>query len=430
MRLGVAAADRLKTEDFDAVEVCKVGVWHPFIGPPDWVVTPEYLATLVRNTQAAVSRCPLKLGHNFEQYMLVADGLPNAGVFPPESFRVQGESLLADLTRVPSKIAALIQAGNYDSFSIETAWVDLPDGNRGEAITAIALLGEDVPAVTTLDDILEVYAARGIAKPTGELRAARADLPASASGKKPLGLLLAAAAPSSSVPGARTMKPTAKNDPTLKDRLKAGVTAMMKALGLEEEEEVVAPPPKPKAEHEPQLQAGLELESEGVKAARAEAAAARVAAAAAQAQVAQLLDGQATAAAEARVEALVVAGKLTPAMVMRDAQGKPGPELAALITFAKTDPAGFDSLWSKAPAVVAVGRQSSRPAAGQPTEGAIPQPTEEEIAAVKFQYPDRDEAIEVLRAASARRLKLAYAPANVAAAVRAGLAEKPSAAQA
>lgn len=101
---------------------------------------------------------PIKLGHNDEQRLLVADGLPSAG-WISRLYR-RGEKLLADIVEIPKKVADLIKAGAYRKRSAEIWW-DYEDPATGETfprvLCGLALLGADLPAVNTLDDILALY---------------------------------------------------------------------------------------------------------------------------------------------------------------------------------------------------------------------------------------------------------------------------------
>lgn len=323
----MAADDPLPTRDFGNVEVCKVGVWHPFIGPPDWVVTEDYLARLVANTRAAVRKIPLKIGHNFEQTLLVGDGLPDAGRFDPSSLRVEGESLRADLSLVPGKIAAVIEAGNWNAFSIETSYVDLPDGNVGEAITAVALLGADLPAVSSLDDIVERYARARLAAPQHLVSAARGT--STFGGTKPhAGLIVRAGrAPTQPVTGDPTV--TDQPKPLNEDSLVAKIVAGLKSVFT----------PAPAIEPGKQPDHGP-----AIAAAQAEATRAVAAAKAANDELAAIKAAGATRDAEGRVEALVKAGKITPAQAKAD--GESGKALRA---FALSNAAGFDAVWAAQP---------------------------------------------------------------------------------
>lgn len=99
---------------------------------------------------------PVKLGHD-EQNILEEAGLPAAGWV--ENIRRVGEKLLADITGVPDAVAKLIESGGLRKRSIEAVRnVKLAGKRYKMALTGLALLGSELPAVDSLEDITALYA--------------------------------------------------------------------------------------------------------------------------------------------------------------------------------------------------------------------------------------------------------------------------------
>lgn len=143
----------LRTEAINDQEIFAVGRWNG----------DEYseadLDAIVEAHPKVGFKPPIKLGHSEEQKLLDTEGLPAAGWV--ENLRRIGGKLVADFKGVPKKIADLIRAGGYKRKSAEIYWGYSPDGN-GKAkfprvLKAVALLGGEIPAVTSLDEILALY---------------------------------------------------------------------------------------------------------------------------------------------------------------------------------------------------------------------------------------------------------------------------------
>lgn len=140
----------LVTRDIPGVEILSVGSWHGTNCPTSGCAfTTEDLDRIVADyeaTKASTFTAPLKLGHTEDQKLLQSDGLPAAGWLA--NLRRDGEKLLADLMKVPGKIADLIDVGAYRNRSLEL---------EGDRVVGMALLGADLPAVENLDDITGLY---------------------------------------------------------------------------------------------------------------------------------------------------------------------------------------------------------------------------------------------------------------------------------
>lgn len=98
----------------------------------------------------------LKLGHNDEQQLIQNDGLPAAG-WIGSIYRI-GEKLMADFVDIPQKIFELIENKAYRKVSSEIYWnINIKETKYPYLLGAVALLGADTPAVSTLNDILSLF---------------------------------------------------------------------------------------------------------------------------------------------------------------------------------------------------------------------------------------------------------------------------------
>lgn len=99
----------------------------------------------------------LKFGHNKEQRIAKSDGMPALGWI--ESLKRKGTKIVADFKRIPKKVHDLIASGAFRRISIEMFTEKLIDGKTFKnVLSAVALLGADIPAVKTLDDIINLFA--------------------------------------------------------------------------------------------------------------------------------------------------------------------------------------------------------------------------------------------------------------------------------
>ncbi len=135
-----------------SVEIFSVGKWN------DKNFTVADLNEMVRAfTETRIGIEPnLKLGHNKEQALLAKDGLPAAGWV--ENMYVLGDKLMADFKEIPKKIFQLLENKAYKKVSVEM-YDDLKikDKTYKHLISAVSLLGADMPAVMNLSDILALY---------------------------------------------------------------------------------------------------------------------------------------------------------------------------------------------------------------------------------------------------------------------------------
>lgn len=109
------------------------------------------LDEMVRAFEASDFRPPVKLGHSEEA------GRPAFGWI--DNLRRVGHKLVADLTHVPTEIYRIIKRRGYDTVSAEVYW-NLERGGKvfRRALKALALLGQEVPAVAGLQPLHALFA--------------------------------------------------------------------------------------------------------------------------------------------------------------------------------------------------------------------------------------------------------------------------------
>jgi hypothetical protein len=149
--------DELK--EIKAVEVFSSGKWNGD------TYTDDDLDCMVEtfNEYRSTCRPPLKLGHDEGQKILQKDGYPAAG-WISNLYRV-GNKLIADFVDIPSKVAELIKRKAYRNVSSEIYWnIDINGKKHRRMLSAVSLLGGDMPAVANLDDMLALYGASGSVK--------------------------------------------------------------------------------------------------------------------------------------------------------------------------------------------------------------------------------------------------------------------------
>lgn len=152
------AASELATEDFPNVRIFEAGTWTGMSGKSS-TYTEDDLKQIANDFNALEKKnaieAPVKLGHDDDQPLLKADGLPAAGWL--SNFRAVGKYLYADLKKVPKKIAQLINAGGYRRVSAEIRrnFKDAAGKVYPLMIDGLALLGEKHPAIGNLGDIID-----------------------------------------------------------------------------------------------------------------------------------------------------------------------------------------------------------------------------------------------------------------------------------
>ncbi len=152
-----------ETFEIKDVEIFRAGTWTDSAGRTV-AYTEDDLKDMAEAHRALEGRLdpPVKLGHDPEQPLLSADGLPAAGWL--RNVRAQGGRLLADLVGVPAKVFDLIRAGAYRKRSLEVlhGYRDEATGATHKHVAAgLALLGAALPAIGSLADIGALYGTSG-----------------------------------------------------------------------------------------------------------------------------------------------------------------------------------------------------------------------------------------------------------------------------
>lgn len=107
----------------------------------------------------AIHKVPLKLGHE-EEGMQIGDGYPALG-WVGELKRV-GDKLVATLTDLPDIVFSAMQKKMYRTVSAELLGnVKYKNSSYMWVLDGLALLGADIPAVNTLNDLAAYLSVRG-----------------------------------------------------------------------------------------------------------------------------------------------------------------------------------------------------------------------------------------------------------------------------
>lgn len=152
-----------KTHEFD-VECFSVGTWN---GDEYTEEDLHEMAYAFHELQDIV-KPPVKLAH--DNAMHLKDGQPALGWV--KGLKKVGEKLIATVTQVPDVLYKAITSGRYKRVSAEIYW-NLKESGRTfkRVLSAVGLLGTDIPAVTNLKD-LEAYLSLTPEKGTFEKMAA------------------------------------------------------------------------------------------------------------------------------------------------------------------------------------------------------------------------------------------------------------------
>jgi hypothetical protein len=145
-----------ETFDIPGVEIFAAGKWNG----DDYSV--KDLDDIVESFQELKGKVKpyLKIGHGDDQKLLRDDELPSAGWI--SNLKRVGKKLVADFVRIPKRIYEVLQRGAYSRISSELWW-DIPiDGKTyRRVLKAVSILGGETPAVTNLNDILDLYSFEG-----------------------------------------------------------------------------------------------------------------------------------------------------------------------------------------------------------------------------------------------------------------------------
>jgi len=151
---------KLETVDIDSVEILAVGKWDGV--PMSSKYNEKDLDNIVKSFNTLTGdkelnyEPPVKLGHAGKQKLLQEDGYPSAGWIT--SLKRVGNKLVASFGSVPKKIGDIIKAGGYKKVSSEIYFnYEIQSSKYPLVLKAVSLLGGDIPAVKTLDDIVAQY---------------------------------------------------------------------------------------------------------------------------------------------------------------------------------------------------------------------------------------------------------------------------------
>jgi hypothetical protein len=143
--------EHTQTFNISDVEIFSVGKWN---GDE---YTEKDLDDMIEAFDKVGFKPPVKLGHNGDQEKeLLKDGQPALGWIA--NIKRVGNKLLADLKEIPRALYDAFKRGNYKTVSSEIYW-DYEQGGKTfpRVLRALAFLGADIPAVTDLQSISNLY---------------------------------------------------------------------------------------------------------------------------------------------------------------------------------------------------------------------------------------------------------------------------------
>lgn len=127
-------------------EIFAVGKWNNF----EFTLNDLRKMATSFNSLKDVLQVPLKFGHNDDQQM--TDGQPALGWI--SDVFLKGEKLVAEFSDIPDIVYNAMQKGLYKNVSVELDFdVNYKNSFYDFVLTGVALLGADLPAVNTLNDL-------------------------------------------------------------------------------------------------------------------------------------------------------------------------------------------------------------------------------------------------------------------------------------
>lgn len=153
-----------KKEATIQVEIFAAGTWNGI------KITKDDLHELANNFSRLPNlQVPLKFGHNKEQK--ITDGMPALG-WVTKVWVAKGkdgkDKLFGQFSSIPDLVFSAIEKGLYKNVSIEMYMdVEYKGEKLGKVLTAVALLGADLPAVNTLADLQAYMSTDASAEFTG-----------------------------------------------------------------------------------------------------------------------------------------------------------------------------------------------------------------------------------------------------------------------
>ena len=155
----------LETVDLEGVEILAAGgPVHAIGAPPEgdyW--TPEQLRAMVAAAHELGDevRAPARIGHRRigESQEAALRASPAVGWLTNYRLSEGGQKLLADVKRVPRRFGEVIRAGGYRTRSAELSKITSQRTGKTYdwVVTGLAWLGDRLPAVQTLDDVVALY---------------------------------------------------------------------------------------------------------------------------------------------------------------------------------------------------------------------------------------------------------------------------------
>ncbi len=152
--------DELKLVTIEGVELASTGYWE-FSTGPRWLNQEHLEAAVEAQNDPALKTPIIKIGHSDPRF----DGNPLFGSIVNLRLSANKQTLLGDYV-IAASLAPLVakapdQSGEppYPDRSIE-GWFDVKTATGNEyafALTAVALLGEEAPAIEDLEDIVGIF---------------------------------------------------------------------------------------------------------------------------------------------------------------------------------------------------------------------------------------------------------------------------------
>lgn len=144
----------METYELNNVPIFSVGVWN----------SDPYSEADLDHMVAAFAQVgfspPMKLGHDESQQLAKNDGMPAVGWVT--NLRRAGTQLYCDIKDLPKRVYEAIKRKNYNRVSAEVYWDYNCNGKRyPRVLKALSLLGADIPAVTSLAALEQLYDGEG-----------------------------------------------------------------------------------------------------------------------------------------------------------------------------------------------------------------------------------------------------------------------------
>lgn len=144
----------LETYEILGVPIFAVGIWN---GDPYQEADLDHMVAAFN--QVGFSP-PMKLGHDESQQLAKNDGMPAVGWVT--NLRRAGTQLYCDIKDLPKRVYEAIKRKNYNRVSAEVYWDYNCNGKKyPRVLKALSLLGADIPAVTSLTALEQLYDGEG-----------------------------------------------------------------------------------------------------------------------------------------------------------------------------------------------------------------------------------------------------------------------------